>query len=144
MFSIFGFTVLITLFFLRKEFSQKKHGEVCFRDYCFSVDLAVTPKEKLKGLSYKEKLKDREGLLFVFDKEDIYPFWMKDTLIPLDIIWIDNENKVVYIKENAQPCLKDNCSHIIPNRKAKYVLEIAAGTVKQLGTEIGDQVIINF
>ncbi|MCD6550197.1 DUF192 domain-containing protein [bacterium] len=145
LFFFIGFIALTVLlvFWEWRIFEKKKpEAEVCFKDHCFSVDLAVTPEERLKGLAYKNKLNIEEGMFFVFDREDIYSFWMKNTLIPLDIIWINSDQKIVYIKENAPPCLKDNCSLITPDQKAKYVLEISAGIVKKLGLKVGDKATI--
>jgi hypothetical protein len=107
------------------------------------VDLAKTYKEKQKGLMFEEYLEKEKGMLFVFDKEGIYPFWMKNTLIPLDIIWIDKNKKVVFVNENTQPCsnekeLNSVCPSINPEINARYVLEINAGLVKELKIEIGD------
>ena len=81
-------------------------------------------------------------MLFVFDKADMYPFWMKNTLIPIDIIWIDSQKKVVYIFENAQPCIQEDCIGINPEVKAQYILEVPAGQASNSGIEIGS--IANF
>ena len=83
-------------------------------------------------------------MLFVFEKEGIYPFWMKNTLIPLDIIWLDRDGKVVFIKEDAQPCTNHICPKINPNKKAKYVLEVNSGIIKQIGLSVGDKMKIEY
>ena len=64
---------------------------------------------------------------------------MKNTLIPLDIIWINANNEVVFISENTIPCEKDFCPSIEPVREAKYVLEINGGLVEKIGLKIGDK-----
>ncbi|OGZ84380.1 MAG: hypothetical protein A2599_03340 [Candidatus Staskawiczbacteria bacterium RIFOXYD1_FULL_39_28] len=121
--------------------------EVCFKSDCFLVQLAKTPAQRETGLMYKEKLDKNNGMFFVFDNESIYPFWMKNTLIPLDIIWIDKNYKVVFVFEKAQPCLPDrqagnqvNCPLIVPSKKASYVLEINAGLSKEFDIKTGDSV----
>ena len=91
---------------------------------------------------YRTELDKDKGMLFIFDKEGIYPFWMKNTLIPLDMIWIDSSNKVVFISQNVQPCKSLICPVIIPSASAKYVLEINAGICEELGLKIGDEVEI--
>ena len=83
-------------------------------------------------------------MLFVFEKEDVYQFWMKDTLIPLDMIWIDEGGKIVFIKENAEPCESEPCESFVPDGKAKYVLEINGGMTKLRGIDIGDSAEIKF
>ncbi|MGN6351023.1 MAG: DUF192 domain-containing protein, partial [Candidatus Nitrosocosmicus sp.] len=69
------------------------------------VDLAITPDQQAKGLSIKNSLNDSEGMLFPFDKPGDYSFWMKDMKFPIDILWIDANNKIVHIEKNLQPCI---------------------------------------
>jgi len=111
---------------------------------CFSVELARTTNEREKGLMYRTYLGQNQGMLFIFDKEDIYPFWMKNTLIPLDIIWLDNSGRVVFANENSQPCPADNCPSINPGVEAKYVLEINAGVAEELGIKTGENMEFSF
>jgi len=113
-------------------------GSVCFRSKCFQVEIASTEKERSQGLMNRENLDRDKGMLFIFDKEGIHPFWMKNTLIPLDIIWINSENKVVFISQNVQPCKSLVCPSIIPPRPAKYVLEVNAGICKDINLTVGD------
>src|SRR3989344_9043068 len=65
------------------------------------VDLVLTPAEQEKGLSGRSELKEGEGMLFVFNKPDKHLFWMKDMNFPIDIIWLDVNKKVIYIKKSA-------------------------------------------
>ncbi|MDP2909631.1 MAG: DUF192 domain-containing protein, partial [bacterium] len=85
-----------------------------------------------------ESLEEDAGMLFVFDKEDFYSFWMKNTLMPLDMIWINENNKIVYIQKNARPCETEKCQNYATPEKAKYVLEINAGLADKYGIKIGD------
>lgn len=93
---------------------------------CFEVEIADTNSERMVGLMDREYLKNETGMLFIFENEDIYPFWMKNTLIPLDIIWINSNLEVVHI-ERSVPCVTDECIIYTPSEKAIYVLEINAG-----------------
>lgn len=113
-------------------------GQVCFGQKCFSVELAKTDAQRGRGLMFRKELNKDAGMLFIFNKEGIFPFWMKNTLISLDIIWINAENKVVYIKEGAQPCRTLICQSLLPSVYAKYVLEINAGLVNECKIKIGD------
>jgi uncharacterized protein len=115
------------------------NSTVCFDSKCFMVAIATTPYEKARGLAFVENLDRDGGMLFFFDDDGVYPFWMEDTLIPLDIIWIDSNRRVVYISRNAQPCLQD-CDSIDPKVPARYVLEINAGESTDI--RIGDRVTI--
>ena len=92
---------------------------------------------------YRKELDKNKGMLFIFDKEGIYPFWMKNTLIPLDIIWIDSNDKVVFISQNVQPCKNLICPSIFPTVKAKYVLEVNAGVCQEIGLKVGDELTID-
>lgn len=113
--------------------------EVCFQNNCFDVELAVTAQEQARGLMYRDSLDKDSGMLFIYPEEKQRSFWMKNTLIPLDIIWIDKDYKVVYINKNAQPCGEGDCPSINPEVTAKYVLELNAGTAEQIGLAVGSQ-----
>lgn len=125
-------------FFLIKSKNQK-HYQVCFKNNCFEVEIANTPEKREKGLMFREALKENEGMFFIFEKEGNYPFWMKNTLIPLDIIWLSENGEIVFIKENAQPCTESYCPSIVPNKEAKYVLEIKAGISKNINLNVGEK-----
>ena len=115
---------------------------VCIRDVCFGAELPSDPSEMARGLMFREHLDGDKGMLFVFEREGIHPFWMKNTLIPLDIIWIGSEMEIVYISRNTEPCSADPCRSISPGGKAKYVLEINGGLSERYGFEVGDGVSI--
>ena len=113
--------------------------EVCFKERCFYVELARTPQEWAKGLMFRKSLGNNKGMLFIFKDEDKHSFWMKNTLIPLDMLWIDKRGEVVFIKKMALPCLEEECPSIHPDKEAKYVLEVNGGIVDDIGLEIGDK-----
>ncbi len=121
--------------------SDKKQPKVCIKSSCFNVELALTPGQRGRGLMFRQNLDSRAGMLFAFEEEGNYSFWMKNTQIPLDIIWISSENKIVSISENAQPCQKEDCPTINPSITAMYVLEINAGLSSSGGITIGDKVL---
>lgn len=114
-----------------------KTGKICFGENCFEVEVAASILDKSRGLSNRKHLDKNKGMLFVFRFNAIHAFWMKNTLIPLDIIWLDKNFRVVDIKENCEPCRTFFCPAIIPQKSAKYVLEINAGLCKKLGIKIG-------
>jgi uncharacterized membrane protein (UPF0127 family) len=93
----------------------------------FSVEVADTPEERSVGLMYRTELCESCGMLFIFEHEDKYGFWMKNTLIPLDMVFIDSEFTVVDILR-AEPCMEDPCPGYKPMGKALYVLEVNKGT----------------
>jgi len=135
---LFLLAVFLAAFFAICEVLIAPISNVCFEQDCFSVEIARSAAEFEKGLMFRQSLPENSGMLFMFGAENIYPFWMKNTWIALDMIWIDNSSKVVFIKQNAQPCAIEECGNIIPDKKAKYVLEINGGLTEKLGIEVGD------
>lgn len=113
--------------------------QVCQNTNCWNVSIADDPEEMQTGLMYKTSLAENAGMLFIFPEPDLYEFWMQNTYIPLDIIWLDQNKQIVFIKENAAPCnTNTSCLKIKPAAKASYVLELNAGQVKKQGLKIGD------
>lgn len=109
----------------------------------FEVEIADTPAEHEKGLMYRDYLAEDRAMLFIFEKPGLLSFWMKNTLIPLDIIYISQDKKVVSIIAKAQPCPKDPCPGYSSQGLAQYVLEINGGLTKKLGIEKGTEVKFN-
>jgi len=142
-FLLMGFISFVILVFILFNLSQsqpkQKWGRVCYEKTCFNVQLAQSNAERAKGLMFRKYLAQDEGMLFLFDKEDKYSFWMRNTLIPLDIIWMDKDNKVIFISENNQPCKWYYCLSVNPTANAKYVLEVNSGIVSYLGLKITDK-----
>ena len=91
------------------------------------VELAIDEATRTQGLMYRDHLADDRGMLFFFPESGDYAFWMKNTLIPLDMVWIDDQRRIVHVEANVPPCKADPCPNYPPNAKAKYVLELAAG-----------------
>jgi len=134
--AVFVFLVISSLIFFIRD---KKISKVCFKNNCFEVELAVSSEEKKQGLMFREKIDNNEGMLFLFDKEGAYSFWMKNVKFPLDIIWIGENKKVVFISKNTPVCEDENCDSVKPDKKAKYVLELNAGIADQIGLKLGDK-----
>ena len=112
-----------------------------------NVEIAKTDAEREKGLMNRNQLDADSGMLFVFEKAEIQTFWMKNTLIPLDIIWINSSplgvNKIVEIT-TLDPDSPSYTPQYTPENKANYVLELNAGAVNENGFKIGDKVKINY
>lgn len=85
-------------------------------------------------------MENNHGMLFIFEVEGNYPFWMKNTLIPLDMIWINKELEVVHIAKDVQPCKTISCPSTNPQANALYVFEINAGLAEQSNIEVGSKV----
>lgn len=107
------------------------------------AEIADSPEEMEKGLMYRKSLGSDSGMLFVFPDENYRRFWMKNTLIPLDILFIAGNGTIVDIKGDFQPCKLDPCKGYQSKEKASYVLEVNAGFAEENKINIGDSVLIN-
>lgn len=113
---------------------------VIFPDgYSVHVELATTDETRAQGLMFRDRLRPASGMLFLFTANGNYPFWMKNTLIPLDMIWIDQQKRVAHVKQNVPPCQADPCPSYDPKAEARYVLEVAGGVTKEHPLKPGDQ-----
>ncbi len=102
------------------------------------VEIADTAGARERGLMGRTSLAAGTGMLFVFDAPGFYPFWMKDTLVALDILWLDRHGRIVTLRRDAPPCAAEPCPMYAPRRDALYVLEVAAGTCAAHGVREGD------
>lgn len=102
----------------------------------------MTADERSRGLMHRDALAKDRGMLFVFPDEGFHRFWMKNTRIELDIIFIGADRRVVSIARRAQPCVKDPCPTYSPEGNAAYVLEIAGGLAAAYGFAAGDPVVV--
>ncbi len=114
-------------------------GTVVFPDGTkVNVEIADTPEARERGLMFRRQLAPNEGMVFVWDAPGFYPFWMKNTLIPLDIIWLDDKGRVVSIASSVPPCKADPCPTYPPRGNASYVVEVVAGFAAAHGVKEGD------
>lgn len=109
-----------------------------------NVDLAKTDQERALGLSNRKYLGTYDGMWFVFNEDSSSPFWMKDCLIPLDIIFVDASGFIVDIKDNNAPCTEDYCPSIYPSQPYRGVLEVNANWANDNGVEIGNSITTHF
>lgn len=102
----------------------------------FQVELAQTPVERQVGLMFRRQMDELVGMLFVFDAMSVHSFWMRNTYLPLDMLFIDDAGVVVGIVENAEPLTE---SPRTVGKPSQYVLELNAGTCRRLGIRAGHQ-----
>lgn len=107
------------------------------RSTSVAVELARTPEEQARGLMFRERLAPGTGMLFLFPATEEHAFWMQNTLIPLDMIFVDEAGAVVGIVERAEPHSTALRSAGVPSR---YVLEVAGGVAAEHGIRPGDRV----
>ena len=107
-----------------------------------TAEIAATDESRERGLMFRKSLDENAGMLFVFPTLDYQNFWMKNTLIPLDMIWLNERKEIVYFV-TADPCKKDPCGTYQPMQKALYVLEVTAGFVRRHKLMLGQQILFD-
>lgn len=108
----------------------------------FSVEIAEDLEKQALGLMFRRSMPEDHGMLFIFPNEAPRSFWMKNTRIPLDIMYFSSELRLVSMAENAQPCRVEQCPAYPSAGPAQYVLELNAGKASELGVEAGDLLVL--
>jgi hypothetical protein len=106
----------------------------------FDVEYAIDYAKRAQGLMWRYRMEPNQGMLFFFEYEDYQTFWMKNTYLSLDMIFINSEFEIVYIHENAFPLDETQITGAVP---ARYVLEVLGGTSHRIGIGVGDRVLTN-
>ena len=148
--------IFFTFWIFKNNSSQKNSTEniemqntetISINNKTIQVEIADTPELREKGLMFRESLCQDCGMLFIFENEGIYGFWMKDTLIPLDIAWINNLSadrqdrwEIVDIATLQSYVEGKNPDQYKPNQKALYVLEVNSGYFEKNNIKIGTRV----
>ena len=130
----------ITYTLITQKTSPLQSITLKIKDQNFKIELAQSLSQKSLGLGNRQSLCSNCGMLFLYKGEGPLPFWMKNTLIPLDLIWLDKSGTIVDIKTaHPEPNTPDHQLKIYQNQKpAQYVLELNANKAKQLDLKIGD------
>lgn len=108
--------------------------------YAVEIELATTSEEISRGLMFRPVLPENRGMLFLFDQPRLPSFWMKNTLIPLDLVFLDGAGVVVDVIADVQPCAADPCPNYPPSSPAQAVLEVGAGVAAQHNLEVGSTI----
>ena len=103
----------------------------------FDIEIVEEHADRARGLMFRERMEDHQGMLFIFDEIDYHSFWMQNTYLPLDMIFIDSRFRIVHIEENTIPFSEEI---ITPETPALYVLETKAGIARKLNLSLGDTV----
>jgi hypothetical protein len=110
-------------------------------DWQAEVEIANTPLKRINGLSERKEIQEDQGMLFVFAKPDYYAIWMKKMNFPLDIIWLDENLRIVEIKNNIKPdSWPQSFASSLP---AQYILELKSGVGEKYNFQKQDQLILN-
>jgi uncharacterized membrane protein (UPF0127 family) len=109
----------------------------------FGVEVAADDAARARGYMYRREVGPREGMLFWYPEPGRYSFWMKNCLVPLDIVWLDASWRVTHVVERAEPCPRSGpCPSLVPPSEARYILEFAAGTAARHGLSPGALVVV--
>ncbi|MCX6555964.1 MAG: DUF192 domain-containing protein [Candidatus Aminicenantes bacterium] len=114
------------------------------QDKPFQVEIADTPEKHALGLMFRRCIRDDYGMLFVFPGEDFRSFWMKNTRISLDIIYLNGGQQIVDMHLAVPPCISDPCPGYDSKYPARYVLELKGGMAKKMNLQIGDKIFLPF
>jgi len=110
-------------------------GTIKVDDIPLQVMIADTEPRRVRGLMFEDQLPYDQGMIFVFEKSGLYSLWMLNMQFSLDMIWFDQDGKVVHIEKDVPPCKSaleiTTCQSIIPDGEAVYVLEVTSGFVDQ-------------
>jgi uncharacterized membrane protein (UPF0127 family) len=109
----------------------------------FRVEIADSTDEQALGLMFRDSMPADEGMIFIFPNEAPRSFWMKNTRIPLDIMYFDKNLKLVSISADTPPCRVSRCPSYPSIAPAQYVLELNAGMAARLGVEVGDTLTLD-
>jgi uncharacterized protein len=103
------------------------------------AELMIKDEDRAMGLMFRPSLPMDRGLLFIFDQVDFHGIWMKNCRFPIDIVWLDEEHRVVHVAEAAPPCKAEPCPVYTPMKKAAYVVEINAGQARREKATLGSR-----
>ena len=121
--------ISVALIFMASIFLNKKDAslrkEIIVGNVAVKVEIAASSEEKQKGLSGRNFMRKNSGMLFVFSQPDLYHFWMKNMKFPIDIIWLDENLRIINIEKNITP--DSFPKKFTPRLPAKYVLEVNGG-----------------
>ncbi len=123
-----------------QDLSIQKSGKASAK-ISLKVEVADTDEKRMRGLMFRKSLAAKEGMFFIFPQKVSTPFWMKNTYLPLDILFIGENGHVVDIKEYARPLSEESIYSSLPYQR---VLEVNAGFVKTNHLQVGDQILFQF
>ena len=126
-----------------QQFDFRKDGELTFQTsegkYISQIDIEIADDmvERAVGLMYRDEMKENQGMFFIFPRQEYQSFWMKNTVLPLDILFVNKKNEIVTIHKNTTPFSEESYPSTAP---AVYVIEVNAGYTDTHGIEQGDKI----
>lgn len=129
-------TLLQAILFFNNAVANEANIKI--NNHLFTVELAVSADERSRGLMHRKSLEPNSGMLFIYPEPRIISFWMKQTLIPLDLLYFDKDGQLIESHHNIQPCKLSNCKTYTNKKPAQFALELPAGTTKRLNIKQGN------
>jgi uncharacterized membrane protein (UPF0127 family) len=104
------------------------------------AEVEVDSTDMQKGMMFRDSLPRGRGMLFIHDKPGLYPYWMYQVRIPLDMLWMDASHRIVEVSADTPPCKTkaSDCANYGGHRQAQFVLELGGGEARRLGVREGD------
>ena len=136
-------TILVCLLTLVSAFlwSKVTHIRIFFPDgNTIIADLVKSEEDRARGLMFRKTLNEDQGMLFVFESEGLYSFWMKNMNFSIDILWLDGQKRIVHLEREVPPCKKEPCPSYQPALPAKYVLELKARSIEKRKLKLYDRI----
>jgi len=130
---IFGMLIFVSC---TRKSNVKKQAVLYINGRALNVEIASNDEERQKGLMYRKELGENEGMLFVFEKDKILSFWMKNTSIPLSIAFLDKNGRVIDIYDMKPFSLEP----VVSTLKCRYALEVNRGFFNKCGLKVGDKI----
>lgn len=104
------------------------------------AEVMIDPPDRARGLMFRDSLPEDRAMLFVFDDVGFHTIWMKDCRFPIDIVWLDEAQRVVHVAEAVPPCRKDPCPVYQPMQRAAYVVEMNARQARREKATVGQTI----
>jgi uncharacterized membrane protein (UPF0127 family) len=143
LFVVFLIIFIVTNVSAEQQYEKFGRGKVVFSQQTITivVEVARTEMQRTIGLMFREYLAVHSGMLFIFEQETIQRVWMRYTLIPLDVVFISAQGKIVSMIKNLQPCKVEPCEIYQSTVAATYMLEVNAGMLDRKNIEIGQKLL---
>ncbi|MBS3818600.1 DUF192 domain-containing protein [bacterium] len=133
--------LILVVSFLFLSSSSKQYVQVLLPDgEEITAELAVTERQRVRGLMFREGIKENQGMLFVMEEEGPHGFWMKNMKFSIDILWLNEHKRIVHLESQVPPCKSPPCPTYQSEIPAKYVLELKAGSVEKYNLEVYEKV----
>jgi len=129
---------LLKYFYKHQKYSE---GKVRINGKEFRTIIADSPMKRMIGLMFRNSMKENTCMLFIFPSEGRHGIWMQNMSFAIDVLWLDKDSKIIHTEERLQPCNSFwNCKTYVPEKDAKYIIEMKAGAIKKNKIKKGSKI----